>query len=122
MTVLETKIVNGIILHRKEDGLWRDKYGTIWGFLDTAASVDQDNVCGIGAFSLPVDDPLNAACFVHDQAYSNPTYQTFHSREEVDQQLYDSLEKAGAGKPLSNMFYKLARVFGRFFWEKKETR
>jgi len=122
MTVLETKIVNGMILHRKEDGLWRDKYGTIWGFQDGTASIDPDNVCGVGAISLSTENTLNAACFVHDQAYSNPTYQTFHSREEVDQQLYISLKKAGAGKLLSDMFYKLARVFGRFFWEKKETR
>lgn len=102
-------------------GFKRDEFGTILAYPDKENSVDDKDVCGVGLFSLDPNDPLNEICRIHDNKYTNPVYQEFHSREEADKDLRIQIENAG--RPLTGkVFYYLSKVFGRFFWENKRTR
>lgn len=115
--VTETKIINGVVLHKRTDGLWRDRQGTVWGVQDPMCAVDTTNDCGVGELSFK-----NDACFVHDQQYSNPTYQTYHTRSESDLTLFSGLKQRGVSLLVAQLCYKVVRLFGGFFWENKDTR
>lgn len=104
-----------------QDGLWKDIDGTIWGFTEES-EVDPIDRCGIGIFSLPSDSPLTGACKVHDNQYSNRTFQYFHTRAEADLQLAENLSRAPTIlRLLSTPFYYLSRIFGGRYWENNKT-
>lgn len=106
------------------DGLWRSDDGTVWAFAEGGQADASDN-CGVGFFSLPDGNPLNAICRYHDFQYSSPGYQAFNTRAESDEYLRLLISKSrGAGnwKLLARPFYWLTRVFGRLYWENSRTR
>jgi hypothetical protein len=102
-----------------QDKLWRDIEGTIYGFADGKSS-DAVTRCGIGMLSLPTNSPCTLAAVAHDFSFTSPVYQLFHSRYEADQELERQLKLLG--RWYSRPFYLLSRLFGRFFWENKDTR
>lgn len=120
------RYVNGTELIQGVDGLWRDKYNTIYGLPDAeAGSSDPVARCGVAPFVLPVSDPFTDACEIHDAAYSNPTYQNFHTRSEVDSKLEADLRLVAPTRLrrwLAPVLAGIAKVFGRFFWEIDGTR
>lgn len=108
------------VINKYKDGLWRDAEGTIFAFAD-GVSVDPNDVCGVGLFSLPKGHPLNEVCARHDFAFSCPAYQTFYTRAEADQYLADLATKAGY-KRTGILFKWISKIFGVGFWENKKTR
>lgn len=106
------------VLYLGVDGFWHDTWGTVWDIHDDRASINgHDDRCGIGILSLPEDHPANEFCKVHDEAYASLVFQAYHTREEADKMLEESLKLGGFwfAKP----FYWLARIFGGIFWEGK---
>ena len=108
------------------DGLFRDKYGTVFGFCEGGDSLDDEVRLGVGFFSLPESNPLTNAAIAHDFAYSCPAYQRTHPRSEADALLRQQLQEL-AGKNFgleveAEVLADIAAVLGRYFWEYKETR
>lgn len=106
------------------DGLWRSvPDGIIYAVWDDE-SADPVHRCGFGPFFIPIGNPLDGACIPHDYAYSSRAYQSFHTRKEADLYLRDLLALA-AGNTIWRIavipFYRLARLFGRFLWENRQT-
>lgn len=107
-------------IFKMPDGYWRDVWGTIFALRDDASSVDSVDRCGVGAFSLPSDVPVD--CAPHDYAYSSPAYQAFHTRKEADEYLRSLVRQApGVWSLLSAPFYFISRIFGGKFWENEAT-
>jgi len=108
-----------------DDGLWRDRHGTVYALREAANSVDDKDVCGVGAIALP-DTPtfhrLNSACTPHEFMYSSPGYQAFHTRWEADAHLFWSLFKTGYGAPFAPFAWGVSRVLGGRYWENERTR
>ena len=65
----------------KDGEVYSDHEGHIWyrsprGNVELLATPDE--VCGVGRFSSPIDDPFRPACIVHDRMYVNRKF--FESR------------------------------------------
>jgi hypothetical protein len=84
-------------------------------------SADLTVRCGVGIASLPEDSQLTPACQTHDNAYQNQTWQKYHTRKETDEKLYTDLRALGATRIAATLMYRLARIFGRLFWENPKT-
>ena len=112
-----------VLLKSSVDGFWRDQFETIYAYIDKTESVDDVNRCGVGAFSLDIDNPLNAACKPHDYAYQSPAYQAFHTRKEADFYLRQLIEMMPGYKDslTATLFEFLARQQGFRFWENEAT-
>lgn len=107
-------------LEQGEDGFYRDEAGVIYALPDKASSIDDVNRCGIGVLSLPKNMSINDACKLHDYAYSSPVFQAFYKREEADEMLRQ--HAAILGYPVLGKIFKfISRIFGRKYWENKET-
>lgn len=103
-------------IFRCPDGVWRDDGGTAYGVSEDEASVDENSVCGIGAFSLPSSHPANAICSGHDSRYSIPLWEMNHSQLEDDIWLREEL-KAKGYPILAIIFFPITRAFGWLFRE-----
>lgn len=110
-------------LRYTEEGVWTDSKGTIFALRDKTASTDTITRCGVGWASLPVDDPLTAACAPHDYVYECPAYQLFHTRREADAYLASLVEQIpGWRRFMAKPFYYIVRLFGGRLWENPKTR
>lgn len=118
--------VHDRLIVRGKDGYFKDKEGTLYAVIDDDDSLDDTIRLGIYPFALPESDPLNDAARAHDFAYSSDIYQKRYTREEVDNLLEMQLKQLAGDSPLQNckafILSKMARLFGRFFWEEKGTR
>ena len=104
------------------DDIWRDEDNTEYGYIDAGYYTDEKTRAGVGALSLPEEDPLSKAAATHDFAYSSPAYQKYHTREEADKMLEKSIEALpGWRKLMAKPFYGIVRLFGSRFWENKKT-
>ena len=118
-------VFKGEIVHigRGNDGFYRDATGTIYALRDDEDVADVIDRCGIGWASLPVRNPLNPGCRVHDYAYTSSAYQAFHTRKEADEYLRRLIaETPSKWSVLAWPFYWLSRIFGGKYWENKKTR
>lgn len=107
------------------DRLWRDSKGTVYGFVDSLSSANSVIRCGIGVLSLPRDSILTDACAPHDYMYSCPAYQATNCRKDADELLKTYIKivtKESWLKVATYPFYWVTRVFGRHFWENRDTR
>jgi len=114
-----------ITITKGKDGLWRDSTGCVYALVDDAASTDSKVRAGVGIFSMPEGSPINSdpAVAVHDYKYSSPAYQTFNTRKEADDALYEGIKKMKTWhRHLALPFWALSRIFGGLFWENDETR
>lgn len=109
-----------------EDGLLRDKFGSVYGVADGPLSRDEKVRLGVGFLSLPESHPLTLAARFHDFAYSSLLYMRSHARSEVDREfLRQCLELAGNDRVLRAEAYALyatVRTVGWYWWDVKETR
>jgi hypothetical protein len=74
-------------VYKFPDGIWRDDSGTEYGVSEDENSVDPNPVCGVGWISLPVEDPRNEMCKIHDYQYSCSLYERDHERSQADREL-----------------------------------
>ena len=114
-----------ITIWKGKDGLWRDKWDCVYAVGEAENSFDPTNRCGISLLSLPpwhIFSPLNDACRAHDNAYSNPTIQIFKTRQECDSKLREDVTKATGLPVVGWLVYRVVRLFGGVFWERKETK
>src|SRR5689334_18422521 len=122
---MDRKVINGVELTKGEDGLWRDREGTIFGLAEDDADADPIVRCGVGVASLPVSDEWTPGCAPHDFAYSSPAYQRFHDRSEADEMLEDHLKFVSTSRwrrALAPAAALAARIAGWPFWEWARTR
>ena len=109
------------VIEKYQDGLWRDKWGTVYAVAEDTASVDNIDRCGIGWFSLPEKHPLTDACRPHDFMYSSPAFQMFHTREEADRALWWYCKILGF-PTTGKIFRWISDKLGGSKWENSETR
>lgn len=118
--------VHDRLIVRGKDGYFKDKDGTLYAVIDEEDSLDDTIRLGVFPFALPESDPLNDAARAHDYAYSSEFYQKRYTREEVDNLLEMQLKQLAGDSPIQQakafVLSKLARLFGRFYWENKETK
>lgn len=117
----------GIVVELKRtppNPFWYDPDGVIVA-LENPSSADLEVRCGVGVLSLPTTHPLTSACRSHDYMYNSPVYQTFHTREQADEELCRLIRIVGKGKWygfLARPFYVLASLFGAKYWEEPRTK
>lgn len=110
-------------LIKTPDGLYRDLEGTIWALPEVTPGADPVVQLGIGKiWAFTPEHPWTPAAVFHDAAYSNPTYQKFHTRLEADTKLYHDLIAVGAPQHVALLFYGIVRMVGGQFWDNPETR
>lgn len=118
--------IGGTMVVCGEDGLLRDKDGTIFGVAVVDGSLDDEVRLGVWPFALSKDDPLTDAARAHDFAFSSPAYQRSHGRSEADAMLESQLELLAGESPVQRVkawgLARLARIFGAAFWEDRRTR
>lgn len=118
----------GEVIDLTYDGFfWRDNFGTIYGYTDDTLSLDHTTQCGLAkiwAFDPSAFPELTEACAPHDNKYSNPAFQAYHTREEADEDLERDVKLLAPGrqKLLAKPFKWLARLFGGSAWENKQTK
>lgn len=114
------------LIVRGKDGYFKDKDGTLYAVIDEEDSLDDEVRLGVGPFSLSQSDRLTVAAKAHDYAYSSKVFQERYKRAEADKMFDDHLAllagKSHIQRAKAFVLSKLAKVFGRFFWERKETR
>lgn len=108
-------------IEKRPDGIWRDAWGTEYSLSEDENSVDKINRYGIGIFSIPANHPASEAAAAHDHAYSSRVYQLYNTRKEADDALLESVRLTG-NNLLARFGHLISRLFGRFFWERRETR
>jgi len=108
---------------KNEHGELVDANGTVFGVCILSTTDDPIIRLGIGKiFSFPVDHCLTRAAIGHDNKYTNPTYQRFHTRSEADLDFYRDLRILGADVVTAQALYMTVRLMGGFFWENDSTR
>ena len=118
--------IGGTMVVCGDDGLLRDKDGTIYGVASLDDSLDDEVRLGVWPFALSKNDPLNDAAKAHDAAYSIPAFQRHNYRSVADAKLEEDLFLLAGRSPYERAkafaLAKLARVFGGWFWENRGTR
>lgn len=110
-----------IPIHKHTDQQWRDSSGTIYALEEASNMVDPVSRCGVGVLSLSTDSKYTPGCAPHDYAYSSTTYQLYHTFEEANDMLRRNITILGNAF-LGRVFQLVAGLFGKRFWENKETR
>lgn len=125
------------LYHNPVDGYWYDETGTAYGLRDNGdITGKEESRAGAGPFLMPkffyrINDYVRA----HDNKYSIPIYQAYHSRAEADSDLENDIKYLADPSFISRSYYGilgrsfriLASIFGGLggvfrLWENKKTR
>ena len=109
-------VFRGEIIHiaRGNDGLFRDKDGTIYALRDDSDTLDIIDRCGVGILSLSTKHPLTAACRPHEFMTSSPAFQAFYTYAEANEWLASHVRivEQGRYRFWATPFKWLATVYG----------
>lgn len=122
----DKRIIYNVETTEGEDGLLRDKFGSVYGVADGPLSRDEKVRLGVGFLSLSESHPLTLAARFHDFAYSSLLYMRSHPRSEADREfLRQALELAGGDRLLRAQafaMYAAVRAVGWYWWDVADTR